>query len=173
MTDGDGREILQELFKHNLWATLQIVDACDGLPDDVLEFVTPGAYGTPRECLLHTLAAEERYCQVLGVDVPDPPLSEDDDFPGFPLLRERAARSGQALIDVAAELSAQDVWAGQRGDRSMEVRSLLLLVQAINHATEHREQIKSGLTQAGVEAPNIDGWTWGHEVGLFRDVTGQ
>jgi uncharacterized damage-inducible protein DinB len=35
------------------------------------------------------------------------------------------------------------------------------MVQVINHATEHREQIKSMLTALGIEPPNIDGWDFG------------
>ncbi len=33
--------------------------------------------------------------------------------------------------------------------------------QIINHATEHREQIKSMLTALGVTPPEIDGWDYG------------
>jgi uncharacterized damage-inducible protein DinB len=39
----------------------------------------------------------------------------------------------------------------------------LFLVQAINHATEHRTQIKTALTQAGISPPELDGWTWDDE----------
>jgi uncharacterized damage-inducible protein DinB len=35
------------------------------------------------------------------------------------------------------------------------------MVQIINHATEHREQIKSMLTDLGIEPPEIDGWDFG------------
>ncbi len=36
-------------------------------------------------------------------------------------------------------------------------------VAAINHATEHRTQIKTALSQAGIEPPELDGWTWDDE----------
>jgi uncharacterized damage-inducible protein DinB len=35
------------------------------------------------------------------------------------------------------------------------------MLQVINHATEHREQIKSMLTALGVTPPSIDGWDFG------------
>jgi uncharacterized damage-inducible protein DinB len=35
------------------------------------------------------------------------------------------------------------------------------MVQIINHATEHREQIKSMLTAMGITPPSIDGWDYG------------
>jgi uncharacterized damage-inducible protein DinB len=37
----------------------------------------------------------------------------------------------------------------------------VLLAQIINHATEHREQIKSMLSALGVTPPSIDGWEYG------------
>jgi len=50
-------------------------------------------------------------------------------------------------------------WRGE----SYEMPAALFLVQAINHATEHRTQIKTALTQAGITPPELDGWTWDDE----------
>jgi uncharacterized damage-inducible protein DinB len=50
-------------------------------------------------------------------------------------------------------------------DQSYELPAALLLVQAINHATEHRTQIKTALTQAGITPPELDGWTWDDATG--------
>jgi uncharacterized damage-inducible protein DinB len=41
------------------------------------------------------------------------------------------------------------------------------MVQAINHATEHREQIKSMLTALGVAPPDVDGWSHGVATGAL------
>jgi hypothetical protein len=41
------------------------------------------------------------------------------------------------------------------------VEPLVVMVQAINHATEHREQIKSMLSVLGITPPSIDGWDYG------------
>jgi uncharacterized damage-inducible protein DinB len=35
------------------------------------------------------------------------------------------------------------------------------MVQIINHATEHREQINSMLSALGVTPPDLDGWSYG------------
>jgi uncharacterized damage-inducible protein DinB len=37
----------------------------------------------------------------------------------------------------------------------------VVLLQAINHGTEQREQIKSMLTALGATPPDIDGWDYG------------
>lgn len=170
MDDTGGRALLRHLFEHHLWANAAIVDACADAPDEALDGESPGAYGSPRACLVHLLAAEERYVGLLGVAPPAPGLSEAADFPGFETLRARARWSGQALVDIAAELDPEAVWSGRRGDREWEIHLPLLLIQAINHATEHREQIKAGLTLAGAEPPIVDGWTYGATAGLIREV---
>lgn len=35
------------------------------------------------------------------------------------------------------------------------------MLQVINHATEHREQIKSMFSALGMTSPDIDGWDYG------------
>jgi uncharacterized damage-inducible protein DinB len=37
----------------------------------------------------------------------------------------------------------------------------VVMLQVINHATEHREQLKSMLTALGITPPSIDGWDFG------------
>lgn len=44
------------------------------------------------------------------------------------------------------------------------VEPWVVMVQVINHATEHREQVKSMLTALGITPPDIDGWDYGWYV---------
>ena len=48
----------------------------------------------------------------------------------------------------------------------------LLLLQAVNHATEHRSQIATILTQLGVEPPDMSGWRFFFDAGHMKDVGG-
>jgi uncharacterized damage-inducible protein DinB len=76
-------------------------------------------------------------------------------------LREHAKRSGEGLITVAASVSASDT-VPVKWDEG-EIRSVpasLILTQAINHATEHRAQIRTILTQLGIEPPDLSGWAY-------------
>ena len=41
------------------------------------------------------------------------------------------------------------------------VEPWVIMLQAINHATEHREQISSMLTALGITPPDMDGWSYG------------
>jgi uncharacterized damage-inducible protein DinB len=41
-----------------------------------------------------------------------------------------------------------------------DVPKAIILNQAINHATEHRAQIMTTLTQLGIQPPDLDSWTY-------------
>jgi len=41
------------------------------------------------------------------------------------------------------------------------VEPWVIILQAVNHATEHREQINSMLSALQLPHPDLDGWTYG------------
>ena len=75
-------------------------------------------------------------------------------------MREQALKSREGLIAYAETVEGNPTLRVIWHDQSYELPAALLLVQAINHATEHRTQIKTALTQAGITPPELDGWTW-------------
>ena len=158
-----GNPILAELFRHNLWANLTLIDLCLTLPEATLGTNVPGTYGGIRETLAHLVGAEERYLAALvgGPERRDPTLEQA--APDLVTLREHARQSGAGFIAYAESVEGNPIlqvtWRGQ----SYEMPAALFLVQAINHATEHRSQIKIALTQVGIIPPELDGWTWGDE----------
>jgi uncharacterized damage-inducible protein DinB len=155
-----GHPILAELFRHNLWANLTLLDLYATLSEEILATSVPGTYGGIRETLTHLVGAEERYLSALvgGPERRNPTLEAT--APDVATLREHAHQSGAGLIAYAGTVESNptlDVtWRGQ----TYEMPAALFLVQAINHATEHRSQIKIALTQAGITPPELDGWTW-------------
>ena len=67
MTDAQqGQPVLAELFRHNLWANLTLIDLCLTLPGEILETNVPGTFGGIRETLTHMVGAEERYLLALA-----------------------------------------------------------------------------------------------------------
>ena len=44
-----------------------------------------------------------------------------------------------------------------------------LIMQAINHANEHRAQIAAIITQLGIEPPDMSGWQYMVDSGAFRE----
>ena len=62
-------------------------------------------------------------------------------------------------VDYAYDETGTASWYGE----AFTLPVWLLLVQAINHATEHRAQVAAILTHQGVDPPSMDGWTY-HET---------
>ena len=152
------KNFLEKLFEHNNWANLQIIQVCSALSDEQLDAeprsVTKGSI---RSTLLHLVASQQGYLRILTL-----PLEARLDAPSvaFTELQESASKSGEGLLALArgeqkplkAQLQTRDGY---------YVEPWVLMVQVINHATEHREQIKSMLSSLGVTPPDIDGWDYG------------
>ena len=92
-----------------------------------------------------------------------------DRFPGFAVLKQVARWTGDELLGLA--LSARAASLVQEEDAQVVVRYPLtsLLMQAINHSTEHRTQVSTILTQIGLEPPDMTGWMYMEERGEFQE----
>ncbi|HSH80583.1 MAG TPA: DinB family protein [Herpetosiphonaceae bacterium] len=154
---------LSELYKHNLWANLRLLDVCAPRDEPRLDATVPGTRGSIRDTFLHLVAAEGRYVALLSGTQPDPSLNERAGFPGWEALRERARQSGEALIAIAEDFDAARVLRDTRGGEAYAIPAVVPMLQAINHGTEHRTHIATILTQQGVEPPTLDGWQYGEE----------
>jgi uncharacterized damage-inducible protein DinB len=171
--------ILTQMFRHNLWANLTLIDFCETQPADVLETNVPGTFGTIRETLGHLVGTEEGYLSALKGDFEHSSSADEGPNPTLATLRERAlqagevlalatvrehaVKSGEGLVAYAEAAEGDPIVRMIWFDQTYELPASLFLVQAINHATEHRAQIKTALTQAGIAPPEIDGWTWDRE----------
>ncbi len=156
-------QALSELYKHNLWANLRLIDFCAGLSDEQLEASAPGTYGTVRNTLVHIVFNEENYASLISGQPTEEPLRVREGFPGFEALRQHAQRSGEKLLQIASEVDPGLILRGDFGGEPYELPVTVPLIQAINHATEHRAQVAIILTQQGLQPPALDGWTYGDE----------
>ncbi len=165
-------DLINQFFKHNTMMNERLLDACDGLAAELLDATVEGTYGTIGATLVHIANSQNGYApRFLGKDRPEP-LTQDP-FPGFDLLRERF-ELGNALLEEAAARAGEGHTVQVSGDDPVgawEMPAALLLLQAINHGTEHRSQIATILTQLGIEPPNMDGWSYFTESGFMREVT--
>ena len=159
-------DFLAQIFKHNNWANHQIIRACAALTDEQLDAAPVSAtMGTIRETLQHFVRSQHGYLSILTVPVEERVRIE----PEFAELEAAAAKSGAGLLalirgetaGMPAPLKTRDGYA---------VEPSVVLNQVINHATEHREQIKSMLTALGATPPDIDGWDFGLAVGALRKL---
>lgn len=150
--------ILVKLFEHNHWANLRAVEACAGLTDTQLDATMHGTAGSVRDTMMHIAGAEQRY--VMQMSGRQPTYGERDGWSGTDMLRQALGESGRALIDLAGRADPEEVLEGEYQGQPYELPVATIYVQAINHATEHRSQIATILTQQGLEPPDFSGWAW-------------
>lgn len=150
----------EKLFEHNNWANLKIFQACYALSDEQLDAEPQSAVkGNIRATLSHLVASQRGYLALLTLPVearPTTPLSFDE-------LQESVRISGEELLalargeqkPLASRLTTKDGY---------YTEPWVVMLQIINHATEHREQVKSMLTALGITPPSIDGWDYGESI---------
>jgi uncharacterized damage-inducible protein DinB len=101
----------------------------------------------------------------VGGRAPGPRLTESDAFPGFDELRRRAEQSGQALIAYTEKATEADLSRILHlDDGTYDAPVYIVLIQAINHAIDHRSQIATDLSQQGIELPDLAGWGYNDAV---------
>ena len=149
---------LVKLFEHNNWANNQIIEACSALSDEQLD-AEPHSItkGTIRRTLVHLVSSQESYLGTLTL-----PLDErlQPRTVPFEELKESARVSGEGLLAIARGEQKPSKDQIQTRDRFI-TEPWVVMLQVINHATEHREQIKSMLSALGLTPPDIDGWDYG------------
>jgi len=162
---------LTPLFEHNYWANLQLLEACSGLTREQLAVSIAGVYGTPALTFLHYLSGEQRYIYRLSREESPNPLRRDTPWPGIEALTEHARWSGERLRRLAETVEPATVIRETEDGVDEEIDGQVVLVQAINHSTEHRAHIVTTLSAHGIALPEIDGWNWGEATGRLRQAT--
>ena len=151
-------DTLITIFSNNLWANLSLLEICKDLNDEQLDYTLDGTFGSIRETFRHIARAECAYFSRVSTGElhqweGDGPITLDD-------VEKSLRVSGEGFIEWAPKVEADDAvtidWDGEPRD----VPKTILLTQAINHATEHRSQIMTILTQLGIQPPDLDAWTY-------------
>lgn len=153
---------LPDFFQYNLWANLRILNACANLSNEQLDATARGTFGSVRETLLHLFGSEEGYARSLTGTSPTPAFKAYTTFPGFDELRRRAELSGKALISVAEQGNLDRVLHLDGG--TYDATAMVILIQAINHAIDHRSQIATLLSLLDIDPPGLDGWSYNDEM---------
>ena len=149
---------LVKIFEHNNWANQKIIEACYALSEEQLDAEPHSVTkGTIRRTLVHLVSSQESYLRTLTVPVEE--RLQPRTVP-FAELEESARSSGEGLLALAS--GEQKPFEAQLKTRDgLYTEPWVVMLQVINHATEHREQIKSMLSALGVTPPEIDGWDYG------------
>jgi uncharacterized damage-inducible protein DinB len=146
-----------ELFRHTRWANERMLEACRNLGRAQLAQSVEGTYGELGRTLIHLVNGESFYLELLTGWEPPVQWEIAGPWPGIDVLLERASFTGGRLCEMADE--ADPAALVDRGDA--QIPTSVVLVQAINHGTEHRAHAATILTQLGIEPPLVDGWTFG------------
>jgi uncharacterized damage-inducible protein DinB len=156
-------DTLTTLFSHHLWANLRLLERCAELTPEQLDATTVGAYGSIRDILEHIVTAEQSYFsristgQRLQRPADPPPMTMAE-------MEEALRTTGSGLIEWASKVQASDTVEIDWDGTPRNVPKSILFTQVINHATEHREQIKAILTGLGIEPPDLQGWAYFDEM---------
>lgn len=152
---------LIKMFEHNNWANQQIIQACTTLSGEQLDARPRSAtLGSICETLLHLVAAQQGYLSLLTLPVEE----RIDVHPEFGNLQESTRMSGEALLALLKDETGKLPKTRIRTKRGYLVEPWVVLLQVINHASEHREQINSMLSELQLPHPDLDCWTYGEAV---------
>ena len=147
---------LVKIFEHNIWANQKIIEACNTLTDEQLDAEPHSVTkGDIRETLSHLVTSQRGYLALLTQPVEERPTTRLE----FAELQESARLSGEGLLALAK--GEQKPFETRLKTRDgFYTEPWVVMLQIINHATEHREQIKSMLSALGVTPPDVDGWDY-------------
>jgi len=160
-------ETLLTLYRHKTWATLRLIEYCQGIDAEHLDATIPGTYGTIRETLRHLVEAEEGYFyrvsgERLSERMPKGPVALDE-------LAERIRRMGPRWEQLAGdgELQSRDVVTSD----GWRLHAAIPMAQAIHHADDHRSHVMSILGARGLDVPEPNGldlWGYADEAGVMH-----
>jgi uncharacterized damage-inducible protein DinB len=160
--------VLTALFAHNGWANLRLLDFCEQLTNQQLDTTAIGCFGTIRDTLWHIVGAEVSYVHRVNGKLPPQPITRGV-FPGFAVAKEVARWTNDQLLQLALSARKDTLVTESEQNLACEYTLASLIMQAINHANEHRAQIAAIITQLGVEPPDMSGWEYMVDTGEFRE----
>ncbi len=156
-------DLTVEFLRHNTMMNGRLMDACRPLTPEQLDATATGTYGTVGATLVHMANSQIGYgARFLDRRRERPEPLDEHPLPGFDLVSERFDL-GNAWLEEAAARAGEEHRVEVAGDDppgTWTMDAALLLLQAVNHGTEHRSQVATILTTLGIEPPSMDGWTF-------------
>jgi uncharacterized damage-inducible protein DinB len=161
-------DTLARLFEHNQWANLELIAACTALTEEQLgAALLPGSEWSIRRTLIHIGEAQQGYLSLLTL----PPEARSKCTLSFAELRGSITRTGEALLVLVRDGALDRLTSRLRTRDGYLVEPWVVLLQVLNHATDHRRQVQSMLRALGVTPPRIDGWAFGEFAGGMEAVS--
>ena len=151
--------LLDDAFAHHIWATETIIDTCAELTEEQLTSPAAGTYGPIIDTLRHLVSTDAWYLTFLQ----DKPQRIDGDTKAdLGELRTAIGENGRDWTDILARGLNGETDTVEEGDGWRFHAPLgFRLAQVVQHGTDHRSQVCTGLTGLGIEPPAIDLWAYG------------
>jgi uncharacterized damage-inducible protein DinB len=153
-------DLVRELFRYHAWATRHLIDTCMGYPTTVVHELVVGTDRSILHTLTHLVGTEQRYLEMLTHE-PVAAAIRQGEVLSLTDLQQRYQAQAQHWQAVLEQIRDLDVTLPADGPRPATPHGQnLLVVQAIQHAIDHRTQICTTLHILGLEPPTIDGWAY-------------
>ncbi len=160
-----------ELFRHNSWATLRLIDFCRELDPSLLDASARGNFGSVKETLAHLVGVEE---MLAGMVEGTSPHGQPARFTSLDDLHERArwlSERWERLLEPPPH--PERLVERGSGARRELVRLGTVLAQVIHHGNHHRSQVCTVLSTLDIQPPVLDGWAYGAWAAERRDRQGR
>jgi uncharacterized damage-inducible protein DinB len=168
----EGNGTLIEAFRHQAWATRELLAFCAQLEPEQLSQAQPaplaGVHGSILETLDHIVCSDGGYLGALTGHRPswahERGLSSD--------LSELASQVDEAEAQWIDFLSAPDDAARKvvLDNGTYETHAAVVISQALHHGSAHREQICIILRNFGLDPPEVQPWDFADATGRSRWV---
>jgi len=160
-------DALIEAFRHNTWATRELLTFCRGLSAEQLGSTGTGSYGDILATFGHIVRSDANYARRLAGDEPDQRGDESLDLDQLAARVEETGLLWEQLL--AGPIDPDRVIVVDRG--ASEVRAGIFVAQALHHGNAHREQVCAILTGLGVDPPGIQAWEYAWATGRLWERT--
>lgn len=164
MNDG-----LVDAFRHNAWATGELLSACQGLTEDQLNATVTGTYGSIIATLRHIVSSEAGYYARLAGEEPawDRHAEESWDVVQMQGYADDMAQRWECFLEEPFDAERTFLIKWHDGiDR--DVPAGVVLGQVLHHGNEHRSQVATILTTIGVTPPEWGLWEWAEATNRAR-----
>src|SRR6188508_2391053 len=164
------KSILDDAFRHHIWATERIINACSGLTRAQLNAPCLGTYGSILDTLRHTVESDRSYARRFPTGKHLPDIAEEAQTT-FAEMRMAMAANGEAWLKLLeGDLDPDAETVARFETEEYYAPYGVRLAQVLHHGTDHRSQICTALTTIGIEPRQIDVWGYAEEFGRERSV---
>lgn len=164
-------ELLRDAFQHNSWATKELLTTCRKLTPEQLNTSTIGSFGTILETFNHFINSDARYQGHLSGNYPEWSTNRQigADFDELMAHAEENEQLWEELLSQPIDAKRELIL--DNGTYRTHVG--VVIAQALHHGTLHREQICAILTQSGIEAPDLQPWSYADATGAGRLISNE